>query len=202
MPCLTIADFNTSAFFGQGSNMLGGYGHYPNDRWENQCIVNPAYFSGSALVNSQWYARLQRILEHGSVVGKKVVDLGCAFGHMVAILVDQGADAYGIDFAYPISQAQLIYPELASRFIVGDVRTWLPTLKRNDFDLLLGRGIWDCFSDADLAAIIPHCNNVAKFQQIYSVDPTCSAEYYYPRTLAQYQAMGFEPGTIFMDDAS
>ena len=197
MAQLTINDFNTAAYYGQGSNMPGGYGSYPTGP---RYIVNPAY-GGTVLENSIWYPRLQRIIEHGSIVGRTVIELGCAFGHITKLLVDLGADAYGLDLSYPISMAQSIYPEISSRFIVADARDWMPTQKKNSWEVIISRGFLDCLSDSDLATIIPAMNNACQYQQIHAVDPDNEAEYYNHKTLAEWQALPFEAGTIILDDA-
>lgn len=199
MPRLTITEFNTPEFYGIGGNMPGGYGWYQTTA---RYIVNPTY-GGYVSENFVWYPRVQRIIEHGSLVGKTVIELGCAFGHLTKLLVDiGGADAYGLDLSYPISQAQVIYPEIASRFIAADARIWLPTQKKNSWDVIISRGFLDCLTDAELATLIPIMNNVSKFQQIHSVDPTNDPEYYNQKPLAEWQALPWEAGTIILDDAS
>ena len=53
--------------------------------------------------------------------GKALVP-GCGVGHDVAMLCAHGLDAYGLDIApTAISLAQRTYPELAERFVLGDL---------------------------------------------------------------------------------
>ena len=47
---------------------------------------------------------------------------GCGIGHDVAMLVSQGVDAYGLDISpTAVTRAQAAYPELAERFLLGDL---------------------------------------------------------------------------------
>lgn len=196
MPRLTAIDFNTARFYGYDGNMPGGYGKYQPVHYS----VNPAY--NSSPENDIWYVRAQRMIQHGSLVGRKVIELGCAWGSLVRYLRQLGADAYGIDLSWPISQGIAMWPELAPYLIVGDVRTWMPAQKRNDWDVIISRGFLDCLTDAELATLIPAMNLACKFVQVHSVDPTDNPEFYNQKTLAQWEALSFEAGTILLDDAS
>jgi SAM-dependent methyltransferase len=196
MPKLTITDFNTPEFFGYGGNIPGGYGKYQPVHY----TVNPAYCSNPE--NEVWYQRAQWMIQHGSLVGRKVIELGCAFGSLVRLLRQLGADAYGIDLSWPISQGISLWPEMEPYLIVGDARVWLAAQKKNSWDAIISRGFLDCQTDADLAIMIPQLNNVCKFQQVHSVDPDNEAEYYNHKTLAEWQALGWEAGTIILDDAN
>jgi 2-polyprenyl-3-methyl-5-hydroxy-6-metoxy-1,4-benzoquinol methylase len=100
MPRLTIADFNTARFFGYDGNMPGGYGKYQPEHFS----VNPAYCQDAT--NEAWYVRAQTFIAKGGLAGRKIIDLGCAFGSLVRWLRQQGANAYGLDLSWPISQSQ------------------------------------------------------------------------------------------------
>ena len=196
MPRLTTTDFNTARFFGYDGNMPGGYGKYQPVR--NQ--VNPIFNSDPQ--NDEWYQKAQRFIQHGGLVGRKIIELGCAFGSLVRWLRSQGADAYGLDLSWPISQGIALWPELEPYLIVADARTWMPTQKKNSWDGIISRGFLDCQTDADLTVMIPEINRICKFQQVHSVDPANDPEFYNQKTLAQWQALPWESGTIILDEAN
>jgi SAM-dependent methyltransferase len=55
-------------------------------------------------------------------VGGRVLVPGCGVGHDVACLVSMGIDAIGLDIApTAIERAKARYPELAERFLLGDL---------------------------------------------------------------------------------
>ena len=220
MPQLTITDFNTPEYFGYGyvwypanpdtgavehwssvplpggGNIPGGYGlwhpiHYFSDN--NQ---TPA--------NEYWYTKAQKFIEHGGMVGLKVLEIGCAFGSMVRAMRQLGADAYGLDLSWPISKGIELWPELAPYLIVADVRTWLASAdrKRNEYEAVISRGWLHCLTDAELTAAIPRLNFITKNMQIHSIDPNADNEYYNVKTVAQWEALPFEAGTLILDEAS
>lgn len=192
MARLTITDFNNPYFWGRGGNMEGGYGYYLPVRCAHH----------DDLATDQWLAKAQWMIDHGSLVGRTVIDLGCGFGSIVRYLRQLGADAYGIDLSYPISQGVALWPELEPYLMVGDVRVWLPTQGKNSWDVIISRGFLDCLTDAELATLVPAMNNAAKFQQIHSVDPSDDPEYYNQKTLVEWEALDWEPGTIILDEAN
>ena len=116
----------------------------------------------------------------------------------------QGANTYGLDLSWPISQGLLLWPDLQPYLIVADARTWLASgdRVRNEYDAVISRGFLDCQTDADLATMIPRINFICKSVQIHAVDTNNNAEYYNQKTLAQWQALGFEAGTIIVDEAN
>ena len=193
MSRLTIAQFNTPEFFGYGGNMPGGYGKYQPVHF----AVNPAFCTD--LANDAWYQRAQKFIEHGGLAGLKVLELGCAFGSLVHYLRNLGANAYGLDLSWPISQGIALWPELQPYLIVADARAWMPTQARNSWDAIISRGFLDCLTDAELATLIPAMNKACKFQQVHVIDPDDESEYYNRKTLAEWQALPFEAGTIVLD---
>lgn len=75
-------------------------------------------------------------LERHKVAGRAMVP-GCGHGHEVALAVKFGLDAIGLDIAPTgIAEARALYPQLAERFVVGDVFDPAPEL-RGVFDLVL-----------------------------------------------------------------
>jgi cyclopropane fatty-acyl-phospholipid synthase-like methyltransferase len=160
--------------------------------------VNPAYCSTPE--NDAWYVRAQRMIQHGSLAGRKIVELGCAWGSLVRYLRQMGADAYGVDLSWPISQGIALWPELQPYLIVADARTWIGTQGKNSWDAIISRGFLDCLTDAELAVFIPKMNNACKFQQVHIIDQSDDPEYYNQKTLAQWRALPFEAGTLILDE--
>lgn len=194
MPRLTITEFNTPQFFGFEGYVPGGYRKYQPVHYS----INPAF--NSSPENDEWYVRAQRMIQRGSLVGRKIIELGCAWGSLVRYLRQMGANAYGLDLSWPISQGIAMWPELEPYLIVADARTWMPTQVRNSWDAIISRGFLDCLTDAELATLIPAMNLACKFQQVHLIDQTDDPEYYNQKTLAQWQALPFESGTIILDE--
>jgi hypothetical protein len=194
MPKLTATDFNTARFFGYDGNMPGGYGLYQPVHYS----VNPAY--NSSPENDEWYRRAQRFVEAGGLAGRKIVELGCAWGSLVRYLRSLGANAYGVDLSWPISQGVAMWPELQPYLIVADARTWIASQGKNSWDAVISRGFLDCLTDAELATFIPVMNNACKFQQVHIIDQTDDPEYYNQKTLAEWRALPFEAGTLILDE--
>ena len=62
---------------------------------------------------------------------------GCGRGHDVAMAVEHGLDAIGLDIAPTgIAEARALYPQLADRFVIGDFFD-PPAELRNTFDMVL-----------------------------------------------------------------
>lgn len=79
---------------------------------------------------------LKQYLERHEVRGRALVP-GCGHGHEVALAVQHGIDAIGLDIAPTgIAEARALYPQIAERFVVGDVFNPAPEL-RGAFDLIL-----------------------------------------------------------------
>ena len=76
MPRLTIADFNTARYYGYDGNMPGGYGLYQPVHY----IINPMFNSDPE--NDEWSLRAQRFVDHGGLVGRTIIELGCGFGSL------------------------------------------------------------------------------------------------------------------------
>lgn len=73
--------------------------------------------------------------------GKKILDLGCRTGEMVALLNKLGAYATGLDIDQNCIQfAKQSYPEIQDSFFVGDIRD-LSRFKSESFDLVICIGV-------------------------------------------------------------
>ncbi len=79
---------------------------------------------------------LKQYLERHPARGHTLVP-GCGHGHEVALAVEYGLDAVGLDIAPTgIAEARAQYPQLAERFVVGDLFN-PPEEMRGAFDVVL-----------------------------------------------------------------
>ena len=79
---------------------------------------------------------MKEYLERHSTRGRALVP-GCGHGHEVALAMEHGLDAIGLDIAPTgIAEARAIYPQLAERFVVGDLFN-PPAELRGAFDVVL-----------------------------------------------------------------
>ncbi|HEY5552653.1 MAG TPA: methyltransferase domain-containing protein [Opitutaceae bacterium] len=79
---------------------------------------------------------LKQFLERKPVRGRALVP-GCGHGHEVALAVEHGLDAIGLDIAPTgIAEARALYPQLAERFVTGDLFNPPPEM-HSTFDVVL-----------------------------------------------------------------
>src|ERR1700693_4656091 len=79
---------------------------------------------------------LRQYLERHAVRGGALVP-GCGRGHEVALAVEHGLDATGLDIApTAVVEARARYPQLAERFVTGSLFD-PPAEMRGAFDLVL-----------------------------------------------------------------
>ena len=79
---------------------------------------------------------MKQYLERHAARGRALVP-GCGRGHEVALAVEFGLDATGLDIAPTgVAEARALYPKLAGRFVVGDLFNPPPEM-RGAFDVVL-----------------------------------------------------------------
>jgi SAM-dependent methyltransferase len=79
---------------------------------------------------------MKQYLERHAVRGRALVP-GCGRGHEVALAVERGLNATGLDIAPTgLAQARSLYPHLAERFVLGNLFD-PPTEMRGAFDVVL-----------------------------------------------------------------
>lgn len=79
---------------------------------------------------------MKQYLDRHAVRGRALVP-GCGHGHEVALAVEHGLDATGLDIAPAgVAEARALYPQLAERFVVGDLFN-PPEEMRGAFDVVL-----------------------------------------------------------------
>jgi len=80
---------------------------------------------------------MRQYLERHPVRGKRALVPGCGRGHEVALAVEFGLDAMGLDIAPTgVAEARAKYPHLAERFVVGNLFD-PPAEMREAFDVVL-----------------------------------------------------------------
>lgn len=79
---------------------------------------------------------MTQYLKRRPVRGRALVP-GCGHGHEVALAVEHGLDAIGLDIAPTgVAEARALYPKLAERFVVGNLFD-PPADMRGAFDVVL-----------------------------------------------------------------
>jgi len=79
---------------------------------------------------------MRQFLERNPARGRALVP-GCGHGHEVALAVEHGLDAIGLDIApTAVAAARGLYPHLAGRFVAGDLFN-PPEQMRGAFDVVL-----------------------------------------------------------------
>lgn len=96
----------------------------------------------------------------------KILDVGTGCGHLVKLLRERGAKAYGIEVSdYALSQS------CASEWVQkGDIRN-IP-FPDNYFDVVTSQAIHGYYSEADIEKAVSECRRVGK-QQFHSIDTNC-----------------------------
>ena len=79
---------------------------------------------------------MKQYLERHPVSGRALVP-GCGRGHEVALAVERGLDATGLDIAPTgVAEARALYPQFAERFVTGDLFN-PPAELRGVFDVVI-----------------------------------------------------------------
>jgi ubiquinone/menaquinone biosynthesis C-methylase UbiE/glycosyltransferase involved in cell wall biosynthesis len=87
-----------------------------------------------------------------------VLDVGCGEGYLVYKLLENGADAYGIDLAPAVTQQAAAWAP--GRFVQGDASN-LP-FGDNAFDTVVTTRVLDSISSEDLPAVLAEIRRVAR----------------------------------------
>lgn len=189
MPVLDISEYDARYFEGNSQDYThnAGYSRYhalqtkTRGMWANDGVSideSTGNFFGDMLKALNFRAS-------GVLVGKSCLVLGCAYGFEVQALRDLGVDAWGIDVsAFAISQASA---EVAPYLSVQDVRTYLPTLGRNDYDYIFSRGFIECLTDQEVTDLIPSMDLVSKSGMMHMMVAT-NSDYYNVKTIAEWAA--------------
>ena len=90
-------------------------------------------------------------------------------------------------------------------FLTGDAKTILPTMRKNEYEVIFTSQFLECVDDSDLPNLITEMNRISKNQQIHlistinNITDIPSKSKYNLKTLAEWSALGFESGTRIID---
>ena len=116
------------------------------------------------------------------LVGKKVLELGCAKGFIVKDLRDLNVDAYGLDVSrYAIGQCE----EGMSPYLTVGNATDLSAYADNEFDYIISFRMLECLSDTDINSVLSQC--AAKgLKQAHVVSLDARSDYYQQKSLQSW----------------
>lgn len=165
--------YDVSYFEGEGSRPEG-YPNYPDLLSRHDLAV-------------VWADDIE--LHTGSVSGKRILDVGCAYGFLTEELSIRGADVTGIDLSsYCISEAISRFPALD--LVEEDFIT--NSFSNNEFDLTAGLGVLECMdTDLLMQVFLNQVNRVTKptgiFYFLFDYDNN-PPFYYQNKTTAEWLA--------------
>lgn len=167
-----------------------GYSNYQRWNWISGDILPVNESTGEYFSDIGKKFKLWQFL-----VGKKVLELGCAFGYIVQTLRENEVQAWGMDVsAYAISQAdETVKPYL----INDDARVALNQYARNSYNIVYSRDFLCCFSESDLNALIPLMNKIG-FLQVHFIRDDYNSDYYISKPVSWWMGLGFKKGTILV----
>jgi SAM-dependent methyltransferase len=193
MPVLRPEEYDQSYFDGNLATYAHNAGYSLYQRWPRHDLGSAAKPLSS---RGEFFLDLAaRFKTRHALVGKKVLELGCAKGFVVEDLRSLGVDAWGLDVSqYAIDCAA---PAVKPYLYVGDARTYLVNFKRNQFDLLFSRDFLNCITDADLPGLIIQMNRISRCQ-FHLIDTEPVPEYYNVHPLDWWAAQPFDTGTLLI----
>lgn len=131
------------------------------------------------------------VTKYPNIVGKRVVDVGCAYGYLVKYLRDRGVDCLGRDISnFAISQAE---PSISPFLQVKDVLDNYP----NNIDGIISVRFLVCFDEPTVDLIIAHFNTSVNFQ-LHIIDQDVNEKYYLEQPLSWWAEKPWNPGTILI----
>ena len=196
MAVLDPSEYDESYFDGASSTYQHNAGYSKYKRWrrwdlgsdENKRESEDEFFKDIAN---------EMFKKNFDYTGKKVLDIGCAYGFIVEDLRNMGVDAWGIDVSqYAYDKAS---DEVKPYLTVADARTHLTTYSKNEFDAVFSRYFLECISDEDLPDLIEEMNRISKFQ-LHIVMKHGKEEYYNIKDAAGWQVFDWDKGSYLMFD--
>lgn len=181
MAVLEPNEYDISYFDGRKATSLSlprheaGYGRYK--RWYR--------FQGENSLGEKWKDMANGWINHLAISGKKVLEVGCAYGYIVENLRDLGVDAYGIDVSqYAYDQA---VSEVQPYLTVADARTHLSTYSRNEFDVVFTRRLFECLDPDDIQGVIDEMGRIGK-QNVHIIQEDPRPDYYIAQPISWWEA--------------
>jgi SAM-dependent methyltransferase len=113
------------------------------DYWEAGQSTNTSNYE-KFFIDWDWNERLVTCLNEAfNLQGLRVLDLGCAYGQVVAAMHKHGYDAYGIDISdYAIEQGRKEYEPLKYRIFQGSCHELEPFSKKS-FDFIYSNQVFE-----------------------------------------------------------
>jgi 2-polyprenyl-3-methyl-5-hydroxy-6-metoxy-1,4-benzoquinol methylase len=147
-------------------------------------------YTDFATINPQWWINIADDIEAntGLVSGKRVLEVGCAYGFLTDLLAQRGADVSGIDIsAFAIGEANSRFPTLD--FIEDDFLS-SGAFSNNTFDLIVSCGAIECMSnDSEMSSFLSRArawlkpNGTYYFLIDYNTGPVV---YYQNKTVSEW----------------
>lgn len=176
MALLQPEEYNVYYFDGSNQQYKhnGGYSDYTRERdW--------CYWVADKLVQ-----------RYPNLIGKKIVEIGCAYGYTVQRLRELGVLAFGRDISpFAISQAD---PSIAPYLEVGDILDPYPANIKNAFTSRL----LCCLEESKVLQVVDHFNNSFD-NQLHIFDPNIDDKYYLSRSWEWWVSLNWNSGTIMLN---
>lgn len=141
----------------------------------------------------------------------KILDLGGAVGVFASIAKHYNVGTYDVIDISNYWESQGLTDPNVDNFFLGDMVTLLQqnqTFKNNGYDVIISKQSLECLTDAELAIVIPEINRICKTKQVHIFSnpdnlnqATKDQNAYNAKTLAEWALMGFESGTILLDNS-
>lgn len=132
------------------------------DYWESGHDKKISGYQDS-FINWWWINRwMQCFAEVFAIKDKKVLDLGCAYGSMVAGFLTWGADAYGIDLSdYAIAKGIKEADYLQNRIFQGSIHD-LSRFDDNTFDIIYSNQVFEHLPEKYVTNLVNEMMRVAR----------------------------------------
>lgn len=190
MAILQPNEYDASYFDGKLAVYSHNAGYTKYTKWYR---INNDFLPHNQSTGEYWKDLAKRLMQDYSLVGKKILDIGCAKGYVVEGLRDFNVDAYGIDVSeYAINEAE---EKVKPYLTVADVRIHLKNYEINEFDFIFSRWTMGCFSEEDLPNLISEMNRISKLQ-FHIIDTSILPQYYNRKPIEEWLKMSWKKGTI------
>lgn len=160
---LTRKQYSEAAYYKHDDTVSYPYSY----RCKRSPRINDFILPFEQCTGEKWKDKAKKLFLEYSLEGKKVLDIGCAFGFIVNDLREMGVDAWGIDFSsYACANSECpdyVYEE--------DARTYLSTFGDNEFDLVILMEVLCCFTDVEITALLLEVKRIAK--EVHIVEFRC-----------------------------
>jgi len=139
------------------------------------------------------------IQTHNITGNPKVLELGGALGYYAEYAISQGIRWDVLDVS-SWCQTHKVIPDAS--FILGDAKTILSTLRKNDYDIIISFRFLECIDLVDVPDLITEMNRVAKQKQIHIIGTNENPGFYTNQPITFWQAQGFKTGTVLIDHSN